>query len=126
MCSALIQIDRTYTWLVFQWRHVLQIDAYMCSVCSKGDDEHYMLLCDNCDDAFHTYCLIPPLDTIPKGDWRCPRCVAKECSQPKEAYGFAQAKKQYTLQSFGEMADQFKMDYFNMPVHVRLSISCLF
>ena len=54
-----------------------QIEAYMCSVCSKGDDEHYMLLCDSCDDAFHTYCLIPPLETIPKGDWRCPRCVAK-------------------------------------------------
>lgn len=34
-------------------------------------------------------------------------------------YGFEQAKKDYSLQSFGEMADQFKSNYFNMPVHVR-------
>ena len=31
---------------------------------------------------------------------------------------FLQATKEYTLQSFGEMADQFKADYFNMPVHL--------
>lgn len=36
-----------------------------------------MLLCDGCDDAYHTYCLIPPMQEIPKGDWRCPKCVAK-------------------------------------------------
>ena len=35
-----------------------------------------------------------------------------------EAFGFEQAQKEYTLQSFGEMADQFKSDYFNMPVHL--------
>lgn len=34
-----------------------------------------MLLCDGCDDAFHTYCLVPPLSEVPKGDWRCPLCV---------------------------------------------------
>jgi hypothetical protein len=35
-----------------------------------------------------------------------------------EAFGFEQAQKEYTLQSFGEMADQFKSDYFNMPIHL--------
>ena len=35
-----------------------------------------------------------------------------------EAFGFEQAQKEYTLQTFGEMADQFKSDYFNMPVHL--------
>lgn len=30
----------------------------------------------------------------------------------------SQATKEYTLQSFGEMADQFKADYFNMPGHM--------
>lgn len=44
--------------------------------------------------------------------------ISQECSKPKEAYGFEQAKREYTLQTFGEMADQFKLDYFNMPVHV--------
>ena len=40
------------------------------------------------------------------------------CKKPSEAYGFEQSKRLYTLQTFGEMADQFKLDYFNMPVHV--------
>lgn len=43
----------------------------------------------------------------------------QECSKPREAFGFEQAVREYSLQSFGEMADQFKSDYFNMPVHVR-------
>ncbi|PNI18200.1 KDM5D isoform 1 [Pan troglodytes] len=41
-----------------------------------------------------------------------------ECKQPPEAFGFEQATQEYTLQSFGEMADSFKSDYFNMPVHM--------
>lgn len=52
------------------------------------------------------------------GDWRCPKCVAEEVSKPMEAFGFEQAQREYSLQQFGEMADQFKSDYFNMPVHV--------
>ncbi|XP_022330439.2 lysine-specific demethylase 5A-like isoform X4 [Crassostrea virginica] len=94
------------------------VDLYICHMCNRGDGEEYMLLCDGCDDAFHTYCLIPPMPEVPKGDWRCPKCVAKACCRPLNPYGFEQAKKDYSLQSFGEMADQFKSNYFNMPVHM--------
>lgn len=45
------------------------------------------------------------------------------CKPVIDCYGFEQSPKEYTLQSFGEMADQFKSDHFNMPVHV--SIICL-
>ena len=51
----------------------------------------------------------------------CTSVFHQACNQPKEVYGFAQAKKEYSLQTFGEMADQFKLDYFNMPVHVSRS-----
>ena len=34
-----------------------------------------MLLCDNCDTGWHIYCLTPPLEDVPEGDWLCPRCV---------------------------------------------------
>uniref|UniRef100_A0A8C7SEL8 [histone H3]-trimethyl-L-lysine(4) demethylase n=1 Tax=Oncorhynchus mykiss TaxID=8022 RepID=A0A8C7SEL8_ONCMY len=95
-----------------------QIDLYMCLMCGRGDEEDRLLLCDGCDDSYHTFCLIPPLQDVPKGDWRCPKCVAEECSKPREAFGFEQAVREYTLQSFGEMADHFKSDYFNMPVHM--------
>ncbi|KAG5337753.1 KDM5A demethylase, partial [Acromyrmex heyeri] len=92
---------------------------YICHNCGRGDNEENMLLCDGCDDSYHTFCLMPPLTEIPKGDWRCPKCVAEEVSKPMEAFGFEQAQREYTLQQFGEMADQFKSDYFNMPVHVK-------
>ncbi|KAG7166548.1 Lysine-specific demethylase 5C-like [Homarus americanus] len=91
---------------------------YICLNCGRGDAEDQMLLCDGCDDSYHIFCLVPPLLDIPKGDWRCPKCVAVEVSKPVEAFGFEQAQKEYTLQSFGEMADKFKQDYFNMPVHL--------
>ncbi|XP_035258154.1 lysine-specific demethylase 5A isoform X1 [Anguilla anguilla] len=94
------------------------IDLYMCLACGRGDEEDRLLLCDGCDDSYHTFCLIPPLQEVPKGDWRCPKCVAEECSKPREAFGFEQAVREYSLQSFGEMADHFKSDYFNMPVHM--------
>ena len=91
---------------------------YMCQKCGKGDAEDQMLLCDGCDHSHHTFCLTPPLTEIPQGDWLCPKCLHTEVSKPMEAYGFEQAQKEYTLQSFGEMADQFKSEYFNTPVHL--------
>ncbi|XP_071532238.1 lysine-specific demethylase 5A isoform X2 [Panulirus ornatus] len=95
-----------------------ELAKYICLNCGRGDAEDQMLLCDGCDDSYHIFCLVPPLLDIPKGDWRCPKCVAVEVSKPVEAFGFEQAQKEYTLQSFGEMADKFKQDYFNMPVHL--------
>uniref|UniRef100_A0A4W5KY76 [histone H3]-trimethyl-L-lysine(4) demethylase n=1 Tax=Hucho hucho TaxID=62062 RepID=A0A4W5KY76_9TELE len=94
------------------------VDLYICLVCGSGSDEDRLLLCDGCDDSYHTFCLIPPLNDVPKGDWRCPKCLAQECSKPQEAFGFEQAYRDYSLRAFGEMADSFKSDYFNMPVHM--------
>uniref|UniRef100_A0A8C6PI19 [histone H3]-trimethyl-L-lysine(4) demethylase n=1 Tax=Nothobranchius furzeri TaxID=105023 RepID=A0A8C6PI19_NOTFU len=93
------------------------VDSYVCRMCGRGDDDEKLLQCDSCDENYHTYCLLPPLTDPPKCNWRCPKCVA-ECKKPSEAFGFEQATREYTLQSFGEMADSFKADYFNMPVHM--------
>uniref|UniRef100_A0A8C1MA55 [histone H3]-trimethyl-L-lysine(4) demethylase n=1 Tax=Cyprinus carpio TaxID=7962 RepID=A0A8C1MA55_CYPCA len=98
--------------------YCMSVDMYVCLVCGKGNDEDRLLLCDGCDDSYHTFCLIPPLNDVPRGDWRCPKCLAQECSKPQEAFGFEQACRDYSLKSFGEMADSFKSDYFNMPVHM--------
>uniref|UniRef100_A0A8C0WD00 [histone H3]-trimethyl-L-lysine(4) demethylase n=1 Tax=Castor canadensis TaxID=51338 RepID=A0A8C0WD00_CASCN len=94
------------------------IDSYVCRICSRGDEDDKLLLCDGCDDNYHIFCLLPPLPEIPRGIWRCPKCILAECKRPPEAFGFEQATQEYTLQSFGEMADSFKADYFNMPVHM--------
>ncbi|XP_069812123.1 lysine-specific demethylase 5B-like, partial [Dendropsophus ebraccatus] len=53
------------------------VDLYVCFLCGSGSDEDRLLLCDGCDDSYHTFCLIPPLHDVPKGDWRCPKCLAQ-------------------------------------------------
>ncbi|CAF0919878.1 unnamed protein product [Didymodactylos carnosus] len=48
-----------------------------CSTCSKTDHPESLLLCDDCDDAYHTDCLKPALLTVPDGNWYCPLCEHK-------------------------------------------------
>ncbi|XP_050382693.1 methyl-CpG-binding domain-containing protein 9 isoform X2 [Argentina anserina] len=50
-------------------------DEGVCKVCGIDKDDDSVLLCDTCDAEYHTYCLIPPLARIPKGNWYCPSCV---------------------------------------------------
>ncbi|XP_045929542.1 tyrosine-protein kinase BAZ1B isoform X1 [Micropterus dolomieu] len=38
-----------------------------------GDDEK-LILCDECNKAFHLFCLRPALYRIPSGEWLCPAC----------------------------------------------------
>lgn len=52
-----------------------QVDSYVCRICARGDEDDKLLLCDGCDDNYHIFCLLPPLPEIPKGLWRCPKCV---------------------------------------------------
>jgi hypothetical protein len=33
-----------------------------------------LLLCDKCDEAWHTWCLRPQLWYVPDEDWFCPKC----------------------------------------------------
>ncbi|XP_045649806.1 lysine-specific demethylase 5D-like isoform X2 [Ursus americanus] len=51
------------------------IDSYLCRICSRGDEDDKLLLCDSCDDNYHIFCLMPPLPEIPRGVWRCPKCI---------------------------------------------------
>ncbi|XP_075766031.1 lysine-specific demethylase 5B isoform X5 [Pelodiscus sinensis] len=53
-----------------------------------------------------------------KSKRRSKKSTNAECNKPQEAFGFEQAARDYTLRTFGEMADAFKSDYFNMPVHM--------
>lgn len=46
-----------------------------CRICGKDDDHGNLLICEFCGDEYHTYCLSPPLDEIPEGDWFCDKCA---------------------------------------------------
>ncbi|KAG6455035.1 hypothetical protein O3G_MSEX009006 [Manduca sexta] len=91
---------------------------YTCAICQRDNRDDLLLICNGCSDTYHTFCLKPPLSAVPDGDWRCPCCIAAEVHKPAEAFGFAQAEREYTLQQFGEMADKFKSDYFGMSGHL--------
>ncbi|XP_006868973.1 PREDICTED: E3 ubiquitin-protein ligase UHRF1 [Chrysochloris asiatica] len=46
-----------------------------CHLCGGKQDPGQQLMCDECDMAFHIYCLCPPLSAIPNEDeWYCPEC----------------------------------------------------
>ncbi|XRB00188.1 lysine-specific demethylase [Pycnococcus provasolii] len=57
------------------WDASIRLDQ-ICPLCHGGHHEDKMVLCDRCDDGYHTFCLSPPLEDIPEGDWICPRCAA--------------------------------------------------
>ncbi|XP_023695549.1 PHD finger protein 21A-like isoform X1 [Paramormyrops kingsleyae] len=42
-----------------------------CTVCRRSGQ---LLMCDTCSRVYHLDCLEPPLKTIPRGMWICPKC----------------------------------------------------
>jgi hypothetical protein len=42
-----------------------------CRVCRRDEDHANLLLCEACNDEYHTYCLEPPLQSVPDDDWFC-------------------------------------------------------
>lgn len=69
-----------------------------------------LLLCDSCDQGYHTYCLEPVLKSVPDRDWYCDRCLVGTGD-----YGFADGEI-YSLRQFQEKANNFKDRHFSkMP-----------
>lgn len=65
-----------------------------------------MLLCDGCYNGYHTYCLDPPLSSVPEYDWHCPRCLVGTGE-----FGFEEGGI-YSLKQFQEKAHCFKENHF--------------
>ena len=54
-------------------------DYYICYVCGRGDNEHVLFLCDECDFySCHIYCDERLNNVIPEGDWYCGSCCERE------------------------------------------------
>ncbi|XP_073707092.1 remodeling and spacing factor 1 [Garra rufa] len=58
-----------------QSNEILPEDA--CKHCGLANHPELILLCDMCDNGYHTACLRPPLMIIPDGEWFCPPCQHK-------------------------------------------------
>ncbi|XP_058195526.1 uncharacterized protein LOC131311906 [Rhododendron vialii] len=53
-----------------------------CTVCNSEGDENFLLLCDLCDAASHTYC-VGLGATVPEGDWFCNDCTVSKAEHEK-------------------------------------------
>ena len=53
----------------------------ICQICNYDDNEDKLLLCDNCDCGYHTYCFKPVLKRVPDGNWYCFVCISKSKSE---------------------------------------------
>jgi len=60
-------------------------DDKKCVICSKADNGDKFLLCDECDDGYHIWCIQPPLIRVPPKDvdWFCRNCGVSEPTEWK-------------------------------------------
>nr|XP_012218313.1 PREDICTED: E3 ubiquitin-protein ligase UHRF1-like [Linepithema humile] len=70
-----------------------------CNICGGKQDENKLLLCDECDYAYHLTCLEPPLEVIPEGDWYCPECKNDENEIVKAGDKLKKSKKKSSTQA---------------------------
>uniref|UniRef100_A0A8C5UA00 RING-type E3 ubiquitin transferase n=1 Tax=Malurus cyaneus samueli TaxID=2593467 RepID=A0A8C5UA00_9PASS len=71
-----------------------------CYLCGGKQDAHMQLLCDECNMAYHMYCLNPPLSKIPEDeDWYCPSCKTDSNEVIKAGEKLKQSKKKAKMPS---------------------------
>ncbi|KXS12195.1 hypothetical protein M427DRAFT_59713 [Gonapodya prolifera JEL478] len=51
-------------------------DCKLCVICREAGDESKLLMCDDCDRGYHTYCLTPKLNETPQDAWACHLCAS--------------------------------------------------
>ena len=55
-----------------------------CRICFGKHEKEKLLLCDQCDEEYHTFCLKPPLTSVPSSKtWFCPSCKASTSADQK-------------------------------------------
>ena len=77
-----------------------------CEDCGRGDDDKNILICDTCHTGHHTYCLSPPLSSVPDFDWHCPKCLVGTGE-----FGFEEGGT-YSLKQFQQHAARVKEEHF--------------
>ncbi|KAM6242198.1 tyrosine-protein kinase BAZ1B isoform 1-T1 [Porphyrio hochstetteri] len=61
-----------------------------CKVCRKKGEDDKLILCDECNKAFHLFCLRPALYEIPDGEWQCPACQPATARRSSRGRNYAE------------------------------------
>ncbi|XP_066374209.1 lysine-specific demethylase JMJ17-like [Miscanthus floridulus] len=80
----------------------------VCEQCSSGLHGDVMLLCDRCDKGWHLYCLSPPLERVPPGNWYCSDCLNSD----RDCFGFIQRRKSCLLETFRRFDERMRKRWF--------------
>lgn len=89
----------------------------ICEQCKSGLHGEVMLLCDRCNKGWHIYCLSPPLEAIPPGNWYCLECLNSD----KDSFGFVPGKC-LSLEAFRKVADRTKKKWFGSASCSRMQL----
>lgn len=89
----------------------------ICIQCKSGLHGEVMLLCDRCNKGWHMYCLSPPLESVPLGNWYCLECLNSD----KDSFGFVPGKR-FSLEAFRKLADRTKKKWFGTMSCSRVQI----
>ncbi|KAJ4709241.1 PHD and RING finger domain-containing protein [Melia azedarach] len=55
-----------------------------CKICGRSETAFKLLICDNCEEAFHVACHNPRIKKIPTDEWFCHSCFKKKHKILKE------------------------------------------
>ncbi|KAI3966253.1 hypothetical protein MKW92_034150 [Papaver armeniacum] len=56
-----------------------------CKICDCLENSLSMLICDNCEEAFHITCCNPKVRKIPVDEWYCQPCSRKQRRLPRKS-----------------------------------------
>ncbi|KAJ1260901.1 hypothetical protein BS78_10G267700 [Paspalum vaginatum] len=90
----------------------------ICEQCSSGLHGNVMLLCDRCDKGWHLYCLSPPLDRVPPGNWYCSDCLNSD----RDCFGFVHRRKSCLLDTFRRFDERVRKRWFGQRHPGRLQV----
>jgi RNase H-like domain found in reverse transcriptase/Integrase zinc binding domain/PHD-finger/Integrase core domain len=49
-------------------------DSVVCDICQDPGGFDNMVICPGCNRCMHLRCVMPPMSTVPTGEWLCPGC----------------------------------------------------